>query len=213
MTQENPPILFGYARVSTDDRNLDMQIDALLRFGVPRDRILTDNASGATIAGRPGFTNALKAMRPGAGLVVWRLDRLGRNLSELIFTADLLRKREAQLISLNEHLDTSTATGKLMFHLIGMFAQFERDLISERTKAGLAAAKARGQALGRQTVLDPGSDERAEVVQMLAQGISLLQISKQTGISKSRLYNERLELEAEASALQLDEIDRAAGSI
>lgn len=213
MTQEKPSILFGYARVSTDDQNLDMQIDALLKFGVPRDRILTDKASGSTTAGRPGFTNALKAMRPGAGLVVWRLDRLGRNLSELIFTADLLRKREAQLISLNEHLDTSTATGKLMFHLIGMFAQFERDLISERTKAGLAAAKARGQVLGRQTVLDPGSDERAEVVQMLAQGISLLQISKQTGISKSRLYNERLELEAEASAFQLDEIDRAAGSI
>lgn len=212
MTQDLPTLLFGYARVSTDDQNLDMQIDALMNYGVERDRILTDKASGSTIAGRPGFTNAMRAMRPGAGLVVWRLDRLGRNLSELIFTADLLRKRGAQLISLNESLDTSTATGKLMFHLIGMFAQFERDLISERTKAGLAAAKARGVTLGRAAVLEPGSDQRVQVVKMLAAGDTLPQIAKATGISKSRLYNERLELEAEASALQIDEIDRLSGS-
>lgn len=211
MTQEKPALLFGYARVSTDDQNLDMQIDALVKYGVERDRILTDKASGSTIAGRRGFTNAMRAMRPGAGLVIWRLDRLGRNLSELIFTADLLRKREAKLISLNEHLDTSTATGKLMFHLIGMFAQFERDLISERTKAGLAAARARGVALGRAAVLEPGSEQRAEVVQMLAEGKSLNQIAQRTKISKTRLYNEKLELEAEAAAFQIDAIDRETG--
>ncbi|WP_065334205.1 recombinase family protein [Tritonibacter mobilis] len=213
MTQDKPRLLFGYARVSTDDQNLDMQIDALVKYGVERDRILTDKASGSTISGRPGFQNTLKAMRPGAALVVWRLDRLGRNLSELIFTADLLRKRDAQLISLNEHLDTSTATGKMMFHLIGMFAQFERDLISERTKAGLAARRANGKSLGRQSIMAPGSDERMQVVSMLAEGKSIMQISKEVGISKSKLYNERMELEAEASAMQMNEIDRTSGSI
>ena len=121
---DKPDLLFGYARVSTEDQRLDMQIDALMKFGVERDRILTDQASGGSISGRPGFTNAMKVMRPGAGLVVWKLDRLGRNLSELIQTADLIRKRDAQLFSITEKIETNTASGKLMFHMIGMFAQY-----------------------------------------------------------------------------------------
>lgn len=208
MTQPERPVLFGYARVSTEDQNLDLQIDALLKYGVERDRILTDKASGASIDGRPGFKNALKAMRPGAALVVWRLDRLGRNLSELIFTADLLRKRDARLISLNESFDTSTATGKLMFHLVGMFAQFERDLISERTKAGLAAARERGVQVGRKNVLMPGGETRAQVIKMMYDGVSLMQIAKKLGVSKSRLYNERKELEAELADYTIRQLDQ-----
>lgn len=205
MTQPEKPILFGYARVSTEDQRLDMQIDALVKFGVERDRILTDQASGGSIAGRPGFKNAMKAMRPGAGLVVWKLDRLGRNLSELIQTADLIRKREAQLFSITEKIETDTASGKLMFHMIGMFAQFERDMIAERTKAGLAARKARGQSLGRKAVIEPGSDKWNEVLRLMREGQSFVQIADQLeGVSKSTLYNNADNLRAEVAVLDAD---------
>ena len=117
MTQRTDREMFGYARVSTEDQRLDAQIDALLKYGVHQDRILTDQASGKSLAGRPGFKLVMKAMRPGVALVVWKLDRLGRNLSELIQTADLLRQRDARLISLTENIDTETASGKLMFHM------------------------------------------------------------------------------------------------
>ncbi len=200
MIQEKPPILFGYARVSTEDQSLDMQIDALMKFGVERDRILTDQASGKTTAGRSGFRNAMKAMRPGAGLVVWKLDRLGRNLSELIQTADLLRERGARLISLTENIDTETASGKLMFHLIGMFAQFERDMISERTKAGLAARRARGTKLGWQNPFGPEHEKWGEVVELMRSGLSFVEIAKRIeGVSKSTLYNNGDDLRAAAA--------------
>jgi len=202
---DKPDLLFGYARVSTEDQRLDMQIDALMKFGVERDRILTDQASGGSISGRPGFTNAMKAMRPGAGLVVWKLDRLGRNLSELIQTADLIRKREAQLFSITEKIETNTASGKLMFHMIGMFAQFERDMIAERTRAGLAARKARGQALGRKAVIQAGSQRWNEVVQLMRDGLSFVQIAnKLEGVSKSTLYNNADDLRAEVAVLDAD---------
>ena len=198
----NPSLLFGYARISTDDQRLDMQIDALMKFGVARDRILTDQASGGSIAGRPGFQNVMKCMRPGAGLVVWKLDRLGRNLSELIQTADLIRKREAQLFSITEKIETDTASGKLMFHMIGMFAQFERDMIAERTRAGLAARKARGQSLGRKSVIHPGSDKWNEAVKLMRDGLSFVEIAKRIeGVSKSTLYNNAENLRAEAAVL------------
>lgn len=207
MTQdEKPVLLFGYARVSTEDQRLDMQIDALTKFGVERDRILTDQASGGSITGRQGFRNAMKMMRPGAGLVVWKLDRLGRNLSELIQTADLIRKREAQLFSITENIETDTATGKLMFHMIGMFAQFERDMIAERTRAGLAARKARGQSLGRKAVIEPGSDKWNEVVRLMRDGHSFVQIADQLdGVSKSTLYNNADNLRADVAVLDADE--------
>lgn len=207
MSHEEPIILFGYARVSTEDQNLDMQIDALLRYGVERDRILTDQASGKSIAGRPGFLNAMKAMRPGVGLVVWKLDRLGRNLSELIQTADLLRTRGARLISLTEHIDTETASGKLMFHMIGMFAQFERDMISERTRAGLAARRARGGKLGRHRQFGPDQDKWDEVVTLMRSGLSFVQIADQIeGVSKSTLYNNADDLRAAAAILDADSL-------
>lgn len=214
MIQDNKHItLFGCARVSTEDQRLDMQIDALMKYGVARDRIFTDQASGGSIAGRPGFKNTMKAMRPGAGLVVWKLDRLGRNLSELIQTADLIRQREAQLFSIAEKIETDTASGKLMFHMIGMFAQFERDMIAERTKAGLAARKARGQSLGRKAVIEPGSDKWNEVLRLMREGRSFVQIADQPeGVSKSTLYNNAENLRAEVAVLDADEVDSKKGA-
>jgi DNA invertase Pin-like site-specific DNA recombinase len=185
-----------------------MQIDELIKFGVERDRIFTDQASGGSIAGRSGFINAIKAMRPDAGLVVWKLDRLGRNLSELIQTADIIRKRDAQLFSITEKIDTATASGKLMFHMIGMFAQFERDMISERTRAGLAARKARGKQLGRKSVLMQNSDTWDLVVKLIREGNSFVNIAKQVeGISKSTLYNNAENLRAAAAVLDADEFE------
>ncbi len=119
------PIKYGYARVSTDDQKLDLQLDALARAGVERERVFTDEASGARIADRPGLKAAFETLRPGSKLVVWKIDRLGRNLSELIQTADLVRKKGAELVSLTEDIDTSNAFGKAMYHMIGVFAQLE----------------------------------------------------------------------------------------
>lgn len=177
-----------------------MQIDALLQYGVQRHRILTDQASGKSIAGRVGFKNAMKAMRPGAGLVIWKLDRLGRNVSELIMTADLIRSRDAQLISLTENFDTGTPSGTLMFNLIGMFAQYERDMISERTKSGLAARKARGAKVGRKKILDD-PEIRSQVVELMREGKTFPQIAALVeGVKQSTLYNHQADLHAEVVA-------------
>lgn len=153
----NPPpagIAIGYARVSTEDQKLDLQHDALVRAGVDPSRIYDEHVSGAKTH-RPALDACLKALRPGDVLVVWKLDRLGRRLSELIRIALELEARGIGLHSLSERIDTTTAGGRMIFHVMGAFAQFERDLISERTKAGLAAARARGHRGGRKPKLDP----------------------------------------------------------
>lgn len=198
--------VYGYARVSTDDQKLDLQLDALARYGVERKRIFMDEAlSGATMKGRPGLTAAFKALRPGSKLVVWKIDRLGRNLSELIQTADLVREKGAELVSLTEEIDTSTAFGKAMYHLIGVFAQLERDMIVERTKAGIAAAKARGKVPGRRLTLPP--EKRLEVLAHMRDGLSFSAIAPLVGVSKSTLYNYGDDLRAELAALDIDEMD------
>ncbi|QRG10239.1 recombinase family protein (plasmid) [Xanthobacter dioxanivorans] len=203
--RQQKPAMYGYARVSTDDQRLDLQIDALTRFGVERDRIFTDEAlSGATMKRRPGLTAAFKALRPGAKLVVWKIDRLGRNLSELIQTADLVRTKGAELISLTEQIDTSNAIGKAMYHLIGVFAQLEREMIAERTKAGIAAAKERGRMPGRRSTLPP--EKRALVVDHMRKGLTFTKIAPLVGVSKSTLYNNGDDLRAELAALQAKEI-------
>lgn len=200
--------MYGYARVSTDDQRLDLQIDALTRFGVERDRIFTDEAlSGATMKRRPGLTAAFEALRPGAKLVVWKIDRLGRNLSELIQTADLVRTKGAELISLTEQIDTSNAIGKAMYDLIGVFAQLERDMIAERTKAGIAAAKERGRMPGRRSTLPP--EKRALVVDHMRKGLTFTKIAPLVGVSKSTLYNNGDDLRAELAALEAKEISES----
>jgi len=143
----------GYARVSTGEQTLDLQRDALAAAGV--GKVFTETASG-TKADRPVLEAALAYLRPGDTLVVWRLDRLGRSLRHLIESVALLAERRIGFKSLTEQIDTTTSGGKLVFHVFGALAEFERDLIRERTHAGLAAARARGRTGGRPKALtDP----------------------------------------------------------
>jgi len=139
-------MLIGYARVSTTEQTLDLQRDALEKEGC--DRIFTDTASGS-ITERQGLEDALGQLRDGDILVVWRLDRLGRSLKHLIETITALNDREIGFKSTTEQIDTTTPGGKLIFHLFGALAEFERDIIKERTQAGLKAARTRGRLGGR----------------------------------------------------------------
>lgn len=140
-------MIIGYARVSTDDQNLDLQMDALSRAGCAR--IFTDQGvSGATIE-REGLSQAIAAVGKGDVLVVWKLDRLGRSLSFLISLIEKLRNDGAGFESLSDGIDTTAAGGKLVFHIMGALAEFERGLISERSKAGMQAARKRGKHIGR----------------------------------------------------------------
>jgi DNA invertase Pin-like site-specific DNA recombinase len=143
-------MLIGYARVSTHDQTLTLQRDALEKAGC--NKIFTDTASGAK-AERKGLDEALSYVRKGDTLAVWRLDRLGRSLPHLITTMTDLEERDIGFKSLTENIDTTTSSGKLIFHIFGALAEFERNLIRERTTAGLTAARARGRKGGRPTVL------------------------------------------------------------
>ena len=172
----------GYARVSTGLQNLDLQEDSLEKFGC--EKVFTDHMSGAK-SNRPGLETAIEFVRSGDTLVVWRLDRLGRSLKHLIEVAEGLETRGIGLASLQEGLDTSTSGGRLIFHIFGALAEFERNLIRERTMAGLAAARARGRVGGRSNKLDNGKkqtlrkmyDSREYTISEICQ---LLEISKPT---------------------------------
>lgn len=144
-------MLIGYARVSTNDQNLDLQKDALSIAGC--ERLFTDTASGAKTA-RPGLADALRDCRQGDTLAVWKLDRLGRSLPHLVETVRDLEQRGIGFKSLQENIDTTTSGGKLIFHIFASLAEFERDIIRERTNAGLAAARARGRKGGRPKGVD-----------------------------------------------------------
>jgi DNA invertase Pin-like site-specific DNA recombinase len=139
-------MLIGYARVSTHEQTLALQQDALTKAGC--SKLFTDTASGAK-AERKGLDAALAYVRKGGTLVVWRLDRLGRSLPHLITTMTALEERGIGVKSLTENIDTTTSGGKLIFHIFGALAEFERNLIRERTTAGLTAARARGRTGGR----------------------------------------------------------------
>ncbi|PEK61527.1 resolvase [Bacillus pseudomycoides] len=145
-------MLIGYARVSTHDQNLDLQKDALIQAGCKR--IFTDVVSGST-SSRSGLDEALDYVREGDTLVVWKLDRLGRSLKHLIETINILNEKGIAFRSLQENIDTYTSGGKLIFHVFGALAEFEREMIQERTQAGLSAARARGRLGGRPKVMDP----------------------------------------------------------
>ncbi|PQA86033.1 recombinase family protein [Hyphococcus luteus] len=140
-------MLVGYARVSTIDQNLNLQLDALKRAGCAT--VYQDEGVSGAKAKRPGLSKALRRLKKGDVLVVWRLDRLGRSMRHLIELTTMFEAKGVGFRSLSDAIDTSTATGKLFFHVTGAFAEFERNLISERTKAGMAAAKARGVKMGR----------------------------------------------------------------
>ncbi len=136
----------GYARVSTVDQNLELQTDALEKAGC--EKIFTDQASGAK-DDRKGLMDAVEFCRKGDSLVVWKLDRLGRSLKHLIETINLLLEKKVGFVSIQESIDTTTSGGKLIFHVFGALAEFERELIRERTNAGLASARSRGRMGGR----------------------------------------------------------------
>jgi DNA invertase Pin-like site-specific DNA recombinase len=155
-------MLIGYARVSTSDQKLDLQKDELKRAGCRR--IFTDVASG-TRSERPGINEAVAYAREGDTLVVWKLDRFGRSLGHLIEGVRQLQARGVGFRSLHENIDTTHSSGKLIFHMFGALAEFERDLIRERTMAGLAAARARGRKGGRRPVLD---DKKLRLLRSLA---------------------------------------------
>jgi DNA invertase Pin-like site-specific DNA recombinase len=178
-------MLIGYARVSTDDQKLNLQQDALHTAGC--EKIFEDYLSGAR-ATRPGLTSALEMARSGDTLVVWRLDRLGRSLKDLIQLTETLKQRAIGLQSLQESIDTTTSSGQLIFHLFGALAEFERNLIRERTNAGLVAARARGKLGGRPKTLDINKRQLAVKLYNDRQ-YPIAEICQMMGISKPTLYN------------------------
>jgi DNA invertase Pin-like site-specific DNA recombinase len=177
-------MMIGYARVSTHDQNLDLQRDALEAAGC--EKVYEDKVSGASRA-RNGLDSTLDALREGDTLVVWRLDRLGRSLKHLIEVVGDLEKRGVGFKSLQESIDTTSSTGNLVFQIFGAIAEFERNLIRERTHAGLAAARARGRKGGRAVKLSP---QRQKLLYELydAKEKSIREVCEVLGISKKTLY-------------------------
>ena len=154
-------MLIGYARVSTHEQLLDLQLDALAKAGIDPERTYTDKISSRK-AERPELQRALDQLRAGDTFVVWRLDRLARSLQELISLVNLIQAKGADIKSLTEHMDTTTPGGKLVFHVFASVAEFERDIIQERTRAGLTAARARGRHGGRPP-LDTDASKRKKI--------------------------------------------------
>lgn len=149
---EKEEMLVGYARVSTLDQNPDMQIEAMVRYGVPRENIRFEKASGKTM-NRPVLSGLIKMMPPGSTMVVWKLDRLGRTLLGVLETTQEMEKRGINLKSVQDAIDTSTPAGRFNFHIMGAVAQLERDLIAERTKEGMRRKRETGWKAGRQPII------------------------------------------------------------
>lgn len=178
-------MLIGYARVSTEDQHLELQRDALKKAGC--QRIFEDTVSGIKTE-RSGLAELMNVLREGDTLIIWRLDRLGRSLKNLIQLVDTLDKEKVGLRSIQENIDTTSSGGRLIFHLFGALAEFERHLIRERTKAGLTAARARGRMGGRPQRLDP--TKRDLVIRLYQERHHTIEeICRMMEISKSTLYN------------------------
>lgn len=177
----------GYARVSTTDQNLDLQIDALKEEGC--EKIYKDKISGAK-KDRPEFNKMCESLRKGDIIVVYKLDRLGRSLRHLVDVIADFEKRGISFRSLRDPIDTTTSQGKLIFNIFASLAEFERDLIRERTQAGLASARARGRTGGRPKGLTKGAEEKAIICESLHREgkLSANAIAKQLRISKATLY-------------------------
>ena len=177
-------MLIGYARVSTQDQNTALQIQALTESGC--EKVFTEKASGAQ-RDRPELQAALTFMRADDTLVVWKLDRLARSLRQLIETVEGFEQRKIGLKSLTENIDTSTPGGKLVFHLFGALAEFERSLIKERTMAGLSIARAQGRVGGRPPAMSV-SDVIAAKALLADPDISVKEVAARMGVSVSTLY-------------------------
>lgn len=177
-------MLIGYVRVSTSDQNLDLQLDALKQVGC--DKIYKDIASGAK-DDRIGLAEVLNYIRKGDTLVVWRLDRLGRSLRHFIDTINQINDQGSYFRSLQESIDTSTSGGKLIFHIFGALAEFERDIIRDRTKAGIEAARKRGKFGGRPKKMDGKKLALAKTL-MADKSNSINDICEILHVSKATLY-------------------------
>jgi len=180
------PQRIGYARVSTDDQHLHLQHDALRKVGIEGERLYSDTASGKDDA-RKELAACLKALREGDTLVVWRLDRLGRSLSDLVRIVSELESKGVAFESLTEKIETGSAAGKLIFHVFAALAEFERNLIRERTKAGLAAARARGRNGGRKPKLSSTQIQEIQTL-MATPSIAVRQIAERYQVSRTTLY-------------------------
>ena len=176
--------LIGYARVSTEDQNAELQIDALNAAGC--FKVFTDKASGS-LSHRPQLDKMLEQLRDGDVVVVWRLDRLGRSLKNLIALVEELAEKGVGFRSLTESIDTTTTGGKLIFHIFAALGEFERELIRERTNAGLAAARARGRVGGRPPVMTP---DKVKVARQMynSQEHPVEAIAKTLGVSRKTIY-------------------------
>lgn len=193
-------MLIGYARVSTNDQTLDLQLDALKAAECESQNIFTDQKSGKDID-RQGLNDALSHLRAGDTLIVWRLDRLGRTLKQLIELINDLNNRGVGFKSLQENIDTTTSGGKLIFHIFGALAEFEREVIRERTNAGLTAARARGRLGGRpKAISDP---KKLALLHSLydSRQHSVEAICETVGISKATLYKYLKERDTKGFAL------------
>lgn len=178
----------GYARVSTRDQNLDLQTDALLKAGCTETHIYQEKMSGSTKE-RPALQKMLDQLREGDLVVIWKLDRLGRSLADLVHLVNEIQGKGAGLLSLQDHIDTTTPQGKLTFHLFAAIAEFERDIIRERTRAGLDSARARGRMGGR----PPGLTKDAEIKAAAAKSLydrkePIAAICRTLGVSRKTLY-------------------------
>jgi DNA invertase Pin-like site-specific DNA recombinase len=180
-------MLIGYARVSKNEQNLDLQRDALLKAGCTEKNIFTDKITG-TKAERKGLDAALTHLREGDTLVVWRLDRLGRSLKHLIETVTKLQQQSISFQSITENINTSTATGQLIFHIFGALAEFERNLVRERTIAGLESARARGRLGGRPEVTSTSSKVAMAKKLYEDKTNEIGEICKTLNISRATLY-------------------------
>ncbi len=176
-------MLIGYARVSTADQDPQLQLDALNAAGV--ERLFTDHASGSATS-RPQFDQMMQTLRRGDTVLVWRLDRLGRSMRHLLDLVAQFEEREVGLRSLNEDLDTTTANGRLIFHVMAALAEFERGLLSERTQAGLRAARDRGRVGGRPTVLSPAA--KRTLMDLRKQDKSIAEIASTLRVSRATVY-------------------------
>lgn len=177
-------MLIGYARVSTQDQSLDPQINALNAAGC--EKLFTDTASGGRMD-RTGLKDALSHLRAGDVLVVWKLDRLGRTTRGMLEFASDLETRKVGLKSLTDHIDTTNAAGRMFFTLMSAFAEMERELIRERTRAGLEVARARGRKGGRPPALSPAQIEAAKIM-LKDPNMTAVAVAKAFGVSKTTLY-------------------------
>ena len=178
--------LIGYARVSIEEQSLEMQIQALMKAGVPKAHISVEKVSAARVV-RPALEEILSGLRDGDTLVVWKMDRIARSLVDLLTKMDQIKASGASFRSLTEQIDTSTPGGRLIFHVLGALAEFERDLIRERTRTGVKAAQARGVRFGQEPKLSVRDREKAQ--KLRDKGMSIRVIADQFDVSHNTIGN------------------------